>query len=58
MEYYFDTPKDNHFYIFEQLSKRQIRVNPNWGKSFRTERFILLYISSGKLRTAEKKSDL
>lgn len=59
MEEYFDTPKDDHFHIFEQLTPSQIIVDPNyWVKSARTERFILLYITSGKRRTSEQKSDL
>lgn len=59
MENYFDTPKNDCFHIFEQLPQGQIIVDPDyWVKSSRTERFILLYITSGKARTAEQKSNL
>lgn len=59
MEEFFDTPKNDRFHIFEQLNQGQILVDPDyWVESPRTERFILLYITSGKARTAEQKSNL
>lgn len=59
MENYFDTPINDCFHIFEQLTQAQILVNPDyWVKSSRTERFILLYITAGKIRTSEQKLNL
>jgi phenylpyruvate tautomerase PptA (4-oxalocrotonate tautomerase family) len=59
MEDYFDTPQNDCFHIFEQLPLGNIFVDPHyWVKSPRTEKFMLLYITSGKLRTAQQKSDL
>lgn len=59
MEDYFDTPQNDCFHIFEQLPQGNIFVDANyWVKSPRTEKFMLLYITSGKPRTAQQKSDL
>ena len=59
MENYFDTPKNDCFHIFEQIPQEQVFVDPDyWVKTARTEKFILLYITSGKPRTAQQKSDL
>lgn len=59
MERYFDTPKNDCFHLFEQLTQGSILVDPDyWVTSPRTEKFILLYITSGKPRTAQQKSDL
>lgn len=59
MEQFFDTPKNDRFHIFEHFNQGQILVDPDyWVKTARTERFILLYITSGKDRTAEQKSNL
>jgi len=59
MEKYFDTPENDCFHIFEQLNKGEIIVDPNyWVRSPRTEQFILLYITAGKARTSEQKSNL
>ncbi|WP_151739813.1 tautomerase family protein [Acinetobacter nosocomialis] len=59
MESYFDTPKNDCFHIFEQLPQGNVLVDPDyWVKSSRTEKFILLYITSGKPRTAQQKLDL
>ncbi|EPF70730.1 hypothetical protein [Acinetobacter rudis] len=49
MEQFFDTPKNDRFHIFEHFNQGQILVDPDyWVKTARTERFILLYITSGK----------
>jgi len=59
MENYFDTPKSDCFHIFEQIPQEQVFVDPDyWVKTARTEKFILLYITSGKPRTTQQKSDL
>jgi phenylpyruvate tautomerase PptA (4-oxalocrotonate tautomerase family) len=59
MENYFDTPKNDCFHIFEQIPQGQVFVDSHyWVKTARTEKFILLYITSGKPRTAQQKSDL
>lgn len=59
MEKYFATPKNDCFHIFEQLNQGQIFIDPNyWVKCSRTEQFILLYITSGKARTSDQKSNL
>lgn len=59
MECYFDTPKNDCFHIFEHLPQDNVIVDPNyWVRSPRTEKFMLLYITSGKPRTAQQKLDL
>ncbi|KAA8731678.1 tautomerase family protein [Acinetobacter qingfengensis] len=59
METYFDTSKNDCFHIFEQLCHEQIIVDPNyWVEAPRTEKFLLLYITSGKPRTADQKLKL
>ncbi|MDS7943063.1 tautomerase family protein [Acinetobacter sp. V110_1] len=59
MESYFDTPPNDCFHFFEQLPQGNVLVDPDyWVKSSRTEKFILLYITSGKPRTAQQKLDL
>ncbi|PTV57521.1 tautomerase family protein [Acinetobacter seifertii] len=59
MESYFDTPPNDCFHFFEHLAQGNIYVDPDyWVESSRTEKFMLLYITSGKARTAQQKSDL
>ena len=59
MEEYFDTPENDRFHIFERLNSGDIIVDPDyWVKQARTDKFIMLYITSGKVRTLEQKSAL
>lgn len=59
MEEHFDTPKNDRFHIFEQLAKAEVIVDPNyWVEQTRTEKFILIHITSGKVRTLDQKSAL
>lgn len=59
MEEHFDTPKNDRFHIFEQLKGSELIVDPNyWVEQARSDKFIMLYITSGKIRTLDQKSAL